>query len=570
MNKSKITAFIAIFILMLLLVSCTNSLSVEENYDGIGEVIVDSTENSYGNIPNNYAEIPIPNIIGDFQYPENPAQDLRNALIDDVNERGLPLVISELENIEFNNTEYTQITINFTDSSNVAVILFSNRHDSDILLDVLPSPSFTMGFKDHDSPQDMIMVLTSIIRYLSPDLSIEETARLAAMQDQTISTDGFSMPLDIGGYQVQARYTNPFVFLHAPDFDARLGVTVRAIRQLWRGAIESTNAHLISGSDDYSLLGLSFWDAERHPKIIYGDFIVRNTVQNLCWRHGRTSVTVEVESMSGRQFLLNLDTWRYYEPYEFGIGQQYTLFLDLKFGYGIVYAIQNSESVDFNYRGQEQSIDTLSLDFIDSVRAWPEEDGTLVDVYFMTYAFGPLCIFTVLEGQRLGGDIVWPSDRYNPFRDDYTFHGWFDNPYFLGEPYTNETPIYQETRLYPKWIYTGPGGIRPRAERGIVHGIDESSLYAGQNLAITAYGYNMSLESPRDKRFRWMPVSWRLSDGSSGDFTNEMPFQADILLGGTGDQWLYITYLEEVFDRVSWQQTGQVREVRERLLTIGA
>jgi len=46
------------------------------------------------------------------------------------------------------------------------------------------------------------------------------------------------------------------------------------------------------------------------------------------------------------------------------------------------------------------------LDFIDSVRVWPEEDGTLVDVHFMTYAFGPLCIFTVLEGQRLGGDMI--------------------------------------------------------------------------------------------------------------------------------------------------------------------
>jgi len=48
----------------------------------------------------------------------------------------------------------------------------------------------------------------------------------------------------------------------------------------------------------------------------------------------------------------------------------------------------------FNSRGQAQSADMLSLEFIDSVRAWPDEEGTVLEVHFQTYAFGPLCIFS--------------------------------------------------------------------------------------------------------------------------------------------------------------------------------
>jgi len=434
-----------------------------------------------------------------------------------------------------------------------------------VLLDGHDNPSFTIAFKDHDNSQDMVVLLTSVIRYLSPDLSIEEAERLAVMQDRTISTDGFSMPLDISGYQIQSRYTNPHVFLHTPYFDAKLGVTVRAISQLWQSPVDISNFRPITGPNDYYLLNLRSWDASRYPEGVYVDFIVKNTWQHITWQHGRTSVTVDVESMSGRQFSFGIETWtRFPDPYEFGVGQRYTFFIDLAHNQGIIHAVQRSESAEFNSRGQLQPIDYLSLEFIDSVWVWPEE-GAFLEVHFQTYAFGPLSMFSVLEGHGLGGETMWPQERYNPTRDDYTFYGWFDNLDFTGEPYTNETPIYQDTDLFPKWIYSGSGGTWPRAYRGIIHGINEN-LSAGQNLTITAIGYNMNLESPRDKRFRWMPVSWRLSDGTSGVFTNEIPFQASIPLDNIGEQWLYITYLEEVFDRVHWQETGQVREVRERRL----
>ena len=572
MKIGKIVTFMVILILMLMLASCGNSESTDEEGDE-GESISDTTENSHNDMADNSSGSGSGSVIGNFQYPENLAEELRNALNADANERRLPMIISEVEDITFNNIEYSQIKINFTDSDNIGIILFANRnvmHDFEILLDDSPSPSFTMAFKGHDRPQDMIMVLTSVLKYLSPDLSLEEAERLATMQDITISTDGFSQPQDIGGYQVQARYTNPLVFLHTPYFDAKLGVDVRAIRQLWGGAFYKSNFQPITGPNDYYLLNLSSWDEQRHPMGVYADFIVKDTWHHITWQHGRTSVEIVLESMSGRLFTFAIDTWiRFHDAYEFGVGQKYTMFIQLAYlNKEIVYAVQRTESMDFNSRGQAQSWDFLSMDFIDSVRVWPEEEGMLLDVYFMTRAFGSLCIFPVLGGQGLGGETTWPTERYNPIREDYTFHGWFNNPDFEGEPYTNETIIYQDTMLFPKWIYSGPGGIWPRAYRGTIHGIYENTLSVGQNLLITVAGYGMNLESPYDKRFRWMPISWRLSDGTNGYFTNEAPFQTSIPLDSIGEQGLYITYLEEVFDSVAWQQTGQVHEVRERLLTI--
>jgi len=138
------------------------------------------------------------------------------------------------------------------------------------------------------------MLLTSVIRYLSPDLSLQEAKRLAIMQDRTISIDGFSMPQDIGGYQVQARYSNPFVHFQTPYFDAKLSIRVRAIRQLWHGALDISNFHPITGPNDYYLFNLSVWDELRHPIGVYADFIVKDTWHHITWQQtGQVREVVE-------------------------------------------------------------------------------------------------------------------------------------------------------------------------------------------------------------------------------------------------------------------------------------
>ncbi|MCL2356898.1 MAG: hypothetical protein FWC70_07055 [Defluviitaleaceae bacterium] len=563
--RNKITGTIAA--VAILLTACGNTASEQDYYRNIpfGETFqsdsADTPENDY--VPTNAM------IIGDYCYPENPAEELRAALADDFNYRNLPMTISEVENVEFGNTTYSQITINFTDSENIGLVFFRNTmHDFDFYFDDRPNPSFNIAFKNHENTHDKIMLLTSVFLYLSPDISPAEAERMAINQDRTISTDGFSQPLDIGGYQVQSRYTNPFAFIETPEFTAKSGISVRAIGQLWNGAFYVGNARQLN-RENYHLLNSSFWVDDGHPAVVYGDFIVLDTSRHITWQHGSTSVTLEAESMSGERFTFSLNTTRWFRnPYEFGVGQRYTIFFGLEFRQGIVYAIQRSESENFNIRGQEQSIDALSMDFIDAVRVWPDDDEeTLPEVSFMTYAFGPLNVFPAREGHGLGGDIAWPTEQFNPLRADYIFHGWFDNPDFDGAPFTNETIIFQDTMLFPKWVYSGPGGIAPRAYRGAIIGLGDSGM-SGSTLEITALGYNTCVESPWEKRFRWIPVAWRLSDDASGNFTNEAPFFASIPLRNAGEHGLYITYTEEVFDRVRWQQTGQVREVRERLLTV--
>ena len=474
------------------------------------------------------------------------------------------------ERIIFDNDEYRQIIIDFSDSGNMCVILFLDRssYGIDILLDGHENPSFTAAFKDYENVQDMIMILTSIIRYLDTDLSLEEAERLAVMQDKTISTDGYAMPLDIGGYQMQARHTYPHIFLRTPYFNSSYGVQVRALKHLWLRAIDTKDFYELSSKEDYDMLNIRIHDASIHPDIVYSDFLVKNTWQHQSYLHGETWVIVDVESMNGRQFSLSLDTWRFPDAYEFGVGQIYTIYIETRLYGGIVYAVQISQSSQQNSRGQVHPIDYPAYDWQYPLnRIEPQGEGTVFDVSFLLRSQSLGESFAALEGHGLG-EKQWPND---PVWEDYAFVGWYDNIDWHGNPYTKDTPIFQDTFLYARWEYTGPGGTWPRAHRGYIEGIDEANgLYAGQNLTITANGYNMHLESPSDRRFRWIPISWRLSDETSGMFTSEMPFQADISFNNEGEKWLYITYLEETFDGTSWQKTGQVHEVKERSLIIDA
>ena len=511
-------------------------------------------------------------LLGDYVYPDNPAEALRSYLVIDAGERALPMEINDVQTIEFEGKECSQFGITFTDGSeNMCVITFTDKYlisGRENSLDGRSNPSFTIAFKDPDNSQDMIIVLSSVIRYLSPDLSIEEAERLAKAQDDAISTDGYAMPQDIGAYQVQARYTNPHTFVRTPDFNAMYGVKVTALKQMWRGALDTRYFHELKTNEDYNLITevYPYWEETKEPECIYADFIVKNVWQRQSHLHGETWVIVDLVSMTGLQFSLSLDTWEYPDTYEFGVGKQYTIYIQRYPRSGIVYAVQKSESAQFNSRGEVQPIDYPTDNFED--RRWrvePEGEGEVYDVCFTLQSQGYGERFAALEGHGIG-EKQWPSD---PAREGYTFIGWYDNLDWEGNPYTKDTPVYQDTYLYARWKYTGSGGIRPRAYRGNIQGVDEGSSYTiGQKLSITASGYNRNLETPNDQRFRWIPVTWRLSDGTNGSFSGEAMYQATLFFDNKGEQYLYITYLEEIFDGTDWQETGQLHEVEEVLFRV--
>ena len=452
-NKSslmKATACILAITIMLALASCTKQATKKENsISDIERASIYDEKNATSTAVEKQGEI-----IGDYQYPENPAEQLRTALDSDVNKYGLPMIISCVETIEFDSREYSQITIDFTDGNeNVCIISFFNKHlehGYDESLDGHANPSFTMAFKDHDNSQDMIILLTYVIMYLSPDLGLAEAERLAVRQDETISTDGYAQPSDIAGYQVQARYTNPHIFASTPDFEAKLGVKVRALRQIWRGALDTTDCQELLTSQDYAQLTTHYnsWDEGNHPAMVYADFVVKNTWRRQSYIHGETWVIVDLESMSGQQYLISLDTWAFPNAYEFGVGQQYTLYIGLDYTSGvrggIMYAVQQSESEEFNVRGEQHPLDYPTGAWYDNLyRIEPEGEGKIYDVYFVLKSQTWGQSFAALEGHGIG-EAQWPGS--SPAWDDYTFVGWYDNAALNGNAYTKDTPIYQDRR----------------------------------------------------------------------------------------------------------------------------
>jgi len=75
--------------------------------------------------------------------------------------------------------------------------------------------------------------------------------------------------------------------------------------------------------------------------------------------------------------------------------------------------------------------------------------------------------FAALEGHGIG-EKQWPND---PAWESYTFIGWYDNLEWDGNPYSKDTPIYQDTYLYANWKYSGSGVIWPRVHRGNINGL---------------------------------------------------------------------------------------------------
>lgn len=282
-------------------------------------------------------------LYGAYIYPDNPAEELRSYLENDIMERGLPLEIGDINSAKWDGEEREEFLINFKNNKNVCAVSFVvTYYEYGYPLSGSDNPSFTIAFKDPENSQDMITVLTSVIMYLSPDLGLQEAERLSIEQDDTLSIDGYSIPKDIGGYQIQSHYTNPHDYFTTKDFTAKFGVSVKALKQIWGGEIDMNQCQKLSTAVDFRVLDdpQSLVNDDRTTsRVVYADFTVKDWWEDQEPIHGDFTTFVTVESPYGEEYLLILDYMRM--PYEFGIGEKYKLFINYHYGKAkILHALQ--------------------------------------------------------------------------------------------------------------------------------------------------------------------------------------------------------------------------------------
>ena len=279
---------------------------------------------------------------GLFAYPDNPMEALRAYLAKDITERGLPLEIGGIEQHKFYAQERLEFPIHFAnDSNNLCLVSFHiTDYEYGAPLSGTGNPSFTLAFKDPYNAEDMVTVLTSVITYLAPDLGLQEAERLARRQDATLSIDGFSIPQDIGGYQVQAHYTNPHVYFTTKGFSSTLAISITALKQIWRNedAIDTGQCRKMVSAADFEVLAdpYSLYDFENSTsEIVYAEFVVNDWWEYQEPLHGEYWTYILIESPLGAEYEVFLHSMR--TPYEVGIGERYILFFRYYQGFAEVF-----------------------------------------------------------------------------------------------------------------------------------------------------------------------------------------------------------------------------------------
>lgn len=269
-------------------------------------------------------------ILGMYKYPQEPAISLRDFLYNYMNKHNIPIEIGAVEAVNSEGTYRLGFTINFTDG-NACVILFEGDN----------SPSFIAAFKNPDDSEDMVTILTYIIMYIDPKINMQDAKALATKQDDDISIDGYSIPQDIGGYQIQSYYTNPHTFYTIEGFKSKMGIKISALNQIWGKEINISQYYKLSSIEDYNMLTEQYISPEYENiyKGVYANFIVKDWWKEEDVIHGNTTTWVEVETYNKRGYRLRLDTSMI--KYEFGVGEEYTIFISSNYyTNNIIYAIQ--------------------------------------------------------------------------------------------------------------------------------------------------------------------------------------------------------------------------------------
>lgn len=347
--------WMTVVLLMALCLVCVGCSTKKADYVDDGIASIDFTDNSGIQVEADTEAEEQADLFPAYTYPDNPIEELRSHLERDANERGLPISIGEITQGDGGWQNRMEFEVQFLDHENPCVFSFTRKSDGAIAdyysLDGKDNPSFTIAFFDPENSQDMITILASVMRYLSPDLSASEAERLAIRQDETISIDGYSLPQEVGGYQVQSHYTAPYDYFSTTNFKAQLGVSIRAIKQLFETDIDVNQCQKLSTASAFRALDdpRSLLDDDApydniSSKIVYADFIIKDFWEYVEWVHGDPTTFVKVESTYGTEHVLVLDRLRVF--YELGIGETYTLFIHYHYGDAkILYAIQQTDHV---------------------------------------------------------------------------------------------------------------------------------------------------------------------------------------------------------------------------------
>lgn len=280
-------------------------------------------------------------LYGDFVYPDNPLDDLKNYLAADIENRGLPLRLGDTMEHTESWANAMLFTAYFTDHHNACVFSFASNNaygmNDFYAVDGKDNPSFTIALKDPDNAEDMVLILTSVIMYLSPGTSESEAQQLAMGLDDSITVDGYSIPKDIGGYQVQAHYTNPHAFFSTPEFLSQYGVSVYALKYIWGRGIDLSIYTEMTSETDYAILSNM---NSPNAGTVYGEFTVVDWWYHYEPVHGDPYLYVIACSPYGTEYRLMVNPLQ--NPYEFGIGEEYILVVGYYHQPTIIYAIQHT------------------------------------------------------------------------------------------------------------------------------------------------------------------------------------------------------------------------------------
>ncbi|WP_158539734.1 InlB B-repeat-containing protein [Gordonibacter sp. 28C] len=153
--------------------------------------------------------------------------------------------------------------------------------------------------------------------------------------------------------------------------------------------------------------------------------------------------------------------------------------------------------------------------------------------------------------------------------DGYVFGGWLDkdsgNLYYPGEQFRMVKGGMSLTALWGAQADAGKNTLE----------LDNNEPYAHEVFTFTATGDRQDEPGTVDGETRYVPTSWTIRSGLSGDFPSTSPREESAIIDQPGDYTLTATYaLEHYSHSMGWQRTGDTATlatdftVKERTYTL--